>query len=352
MTIESADDLNEDAGVPAPAYARTRDPVDMLVKIKAEGMRLDLYIHMYLQDFSRSELQKAIEGGHVLVNGKPTKASHKVRNDDKIHIQLPEPIHDFIQPEDIPLDVLYEDECLALINKPSAMVVHPARGNWSGTLANALAFRFKDELSRANGTFRPGIVHRLDRDTSGVILIAKDDVTHRETSQQFEQRKVHKEYVAIALGEIDRDSDYVEARLKHHPVVREQMIWTTDQDDPDAKDACSFYEVMERFRGYTLVKVQPRTGRTHQIRVHLAFIGCPVVADKMYGSTNRFSLSDVVPGLAPADDAVLIQRQALHAHRLRFRHPKRGVMIEAEAPLPPDIRATLEAIRTHRPYRS
>ena len=351
MTIELPDEPIDDAGISAAGYTRSRDPIDMLVKIRAEGMRLDLYIHMYLQDFSRAELQKAIAGGHVLVNGKPTKASHKVRNDDTIHIQLPEPIHDFIQPEDIPLEVLYEDECLALINKPSHMVVHPARGNWSGTLANALAFRFKDELSRANGTFRPGIVHRLDRDTSGVILIAKDEVTHRETAQQFEARKVHKEYVAVVQGEVERDSDYVEARLKHHPMIRERMIPTTDQNDPDAKDACSFYEVLERFRGYTLVKVQPRTGRTHQIRVHLAFIGTPVLADKMYGSRDRFSLSEVVPGTKPEDDQILIHRQALHAHRLRFRHPKRGVMIEAEAPLPPDFRAALEALRTHRPYR-
>ncbi|OWK46826.1 RluA family pseudouridine synthase [Fimbriiglobus ruber] len=338
-------------GVPHPAYARSRDPVELLVRIKAEGMRLDHYLQIYFHDFSRSELQKAITGGHVLVNGKPSKPSHKVRDEDKLYVTLPEPIHDVIVPEDIPLDVLYEDECVAIINKPADMVVHPARGNWTGTLANALAFRFKDQLSRANGTFRPGIVHRLDRDTSGVILIAKDEITHREVAMQFETRKVHKEYVALTAGELDRDSDYIEARLKHHPHIREQMVATLDQSDPGAKDACSYYEVLERFRGHTLVKVQPRTGRTHQIRVHLAFVNCPVIADKLYGSRDRLLLSDVVSGVARADDELLIARQALHAFRLRFRHPKKGAWVEVEAPLPADIRKALEALRQHRPHR-
>ena len=231
------------------------------------------------------------------------------------------------------------------------MVVHPARGNWSGTLVNALAHHFAENLSRANGTFRPGIVHRLDRDTSGVILIAKDELTHRDIAMQFETRKVHKEYVAIVAGELDRDSDYVEARIKHHPTVREHMTATTDPDDPDAKDACTYYEVTERFRGFTLVKAQPRTGRTHQIRVHLQFAGCGVLADKVYGGRAVFSLSDLVPGLALADNRVLMARQALHAFRLRFKHPKRGQWVEVEAPLPADMRATLEALRAWRPYR-
>ena len=333
-----------------PAYARPRDPVALVVRIKAEGMRLDHYLHMYFQDHSRSELQKAIDGGHVTVNGRPSKPSYKVRNDDKLFVQLPEPIHDVVVPEDIPLEVVYEDDRLALVNKPSDMVVHPARGNWTGTLANALAFRFAGHLSGANGPFRPGIVHRLDRDTSGIILISKDDAALRDLSMQFESRKVFKEYVALTAGELPRDSDYVEARLKHHPRIREQMVAVTDPDDPEAKDAVSYYEVLERFRGYTLVKVQPKTGRTHQIRVHLAFAGCPVLADKVYGGRDRFTRADLT---GRPDDAgeVLIGRQALHAHRLRFRHPATGNMIEAEAPLPPDIRRTLEAIREYRAVR-
>jgi 23S rRNA pseudouridine1911/1915/1917 synthase len=348
------DDLLPEAGpafVTPAAYARSRDPVEMVVRIKGEGQRLDQYLHQYFQDFSRSELQEAIKGGHVKVNGRPSKASYKVRNEDRLHVGLPEPINDVIVPEDIPLSVLYEDDCVAVIDKPADMVVHPARGNWTGTLANALAFRFKDRLSRANGTFRPGIVHRLDRDTSGVILVAKDEVSHREVAMQFETRKVHKEYVALTAGELDRDSDYIEARLKHHPHVREQMLATTDLHDPDAKDACSYYEVMERFRGHTLVKVQPRTGRTHQIRIHLAFVGSPVLADKLYGGRDKFLLSDVVTGLPKDEDRVLLARQALHAFRLRFKHPKRGQWVEVEAPLPADMRAALAALREHRPPR-
>ena len=356
---DSTPDLNLDddellpaaaAAVTVPSYARARDPIELHVKVKAEGMRLDHYLQIFIQDFSRSELQKAITGGHIRVNGKPSKASYKVRNDDKLFVQLPEPIHDVIVPEEIPLDVLYEDEWLAVINKPADMVVHPARGNWTGTLANALAFRFADTLSRENGTFRPGIVHRLDRDTTGVILIAKEDRTHREVAMQFENRTVHKEYVALTSGELDRDSDYIEAALKHHPHEREKMV-VTGPDDPDGKSACSYYEVMERFRGHSLVKVQPRTGRTHQIRVHLLHAGCPVLADRMYSGRSRVLLSDIIARLPQDQDRELIARQALHAFRLRFKHPRRGVWVEVEAPLPADMRAVLTALREYRPVR-
>ena len=330
--------------------ARPREPVHLHVKVKAEGMRLDHYLQVFFHEFSRSELQNAIAGGHVTVNGRTTKSSYKVRNDDQIVVTMPEPIHDVILPEDIPLEVLYEDDWLALINKPPDMVVHPARGNWKGTLANALAFRFKDALSRENGTFRPGIVHRLDRDTSGVILIAKEDTTHREISQQFEGRTVHKEYVAITAGTPDRDSDYIEAALKHHHAEREKMV-VTRADDPEAKSATSYYEVMERFRGYGLVKIQPRTGRTHQIRVHLAYVKCPVLCDRQYGNGAPLRMSDLLPGLPRPDDEVLLDRQALHALRLRFKHPRKGVWVEAEAPFPPDMRRTLEMLRVHRALR-
>ena len=347
----------DDGGLPLvgaeqlPAYARNRDPVELLVRVKAEGMRLDQYLQVFFKDWSRSELQRAISADNVTVNGKPTKASYKVRNDDKLYIQLPVPINDVIVPENIPLEVLYEDEILAVINKPPNMVVHPARGNWSGTMVNALAHRFGDELSKENGNFRLGIVHRLDRDTSGAILIAKADGIHNLLSSQFEKRTVFKEYVAITTGELERDSDYVEVGLKQHPHEREKQCVATDPDDPDAKPAMSFYEVMERFRGYTLVKVQPKTGRTHQIRLHLLHVGCPVLADKVYGGRSNFKKSDIVSQLPPEEEEMYLQRQALHAFRLRFRHPIRNVMIEIEAPLPADMRASLEALRTYRPYR-
>ena len=358
-TSDADDDLLPAADPDAlPAYARSRDPVPLTVKVKAEGMRLDQYLQVFFNDCSRTELQKAIASGNVTVNGRPSKAGYKVRNDDKLVVQLPAPVNDVIVPEDIPLEVLYEDEVLAVVNKPPHMVVHPARGNWTGTLVNALAFRFGDELSKENGNFRLGIVHRLDRDTSGAILIAKADGIHHKLSSQFEKRTVFKEYVALAVGELERDSDYVEVGLKQHPRDREKQAVALDPDDPDAKPAMSYYEVMERFRGYTLVKVQPKTGRTHQIRVHLLHIGHPVLADKLYGGRSEFKRSDLMPSASGPreragmeEDDVLLKRQALHAFRLRFRHPVKDTVLEVEAPLPPDMRTALDALRELRPWR-
>jgi 23S rRNA pseudouridine1911/1915/1917 synthase len=213
---------------------------------------------------------------------------------------------------------------------------------------NALQFHFREQLSRANGEFRAGIVHRLDKDTSGVILVAKDDSALRDLCWQFETRKVFKEYVALTAGELDRDSDYIEAAMKMHPHDRLKQTVSTDSD---AKEAVSFYEVTERFRGFTLVKVQPKTGRTHQIRVHLAHAGCPVLADRLYGGRDTFRLSDVIPGTPHGADELLLARQALHAFRLRFKHPRKGTWLEVEAPLPADMRRTLEVLREKRPVR-
>ena len=319
--------------------------LEFVVQHKTAGSRLDQYLAGMCTDFSRSLLQKAIDAGQVTVNDAPSKSSFKVRIGDRVRIFLPAPTHDKPVPEDIPLEILYEDEFLAVINKPFDMVVHPAKGHWSGTLANALQFHFS-QLSTINGDYRAGIVHRLDRDTSGVILVAKEEQTHRDLGLQFENRKIFKEYIAITAGVLDRDSDYIERRIAHHPHDRVKMIATDDEDD--SKEACSFYEVIERFRGYTLCKVQPRTGRTHQIRVHLASVDCPVVADKVYSGRDCLHLSDLVPGLEPDKDELLIQRQALHAHRLRFFHPRKQEPISAVAPLPADFETTLAALRCYR----
>jgi 23S rRNA pseudouridine1911/1915/1917 synthase len=320
--------------------------IELIAKHKVEGLRLDQYLASMFSDHSRSVIQKVIEADGVQVNGKPGKASYRIRYGDQVRITLPPPTHDLPVPEDIPLDVLYEDEFLALVNKPADMVVHPAKGHWSGTLVNALQFRFA-ELSQAGGEYRPGIVHRLDRDTSGVILIAKEELTHRDLSMQFESRKIFKEYQAITAGVLDRDSDYIERRITKHSRDRVKMMVTDEEED--SKEACSYYEVIERFRGFSFCRIQPRTGRTHQIRVHLASIGCPVLADKAYGGRDNLRLSDIAPEINPAADDILLTRQALHASRLRFQHPRTGRVIQVEAPLPPDFEKTLTALRQYRP---
>jgi 23S rRNA pseudouridine1911/1915/1917 synthase len=322
--------------------------VEVVARCRVDGLRLDQYLVSVFPDFSRSVVQRVIDAGGVEVNGKPAKASYRVRHGDTIRVQPPEPTHPQPLAEDIPLQVLYEDEYLACINKPADMVVHPAKGHWSGTLVNALRFHF-DQLSAVNGDYRAGIVHRLDRDTSGVILVAKEEQTHRDLSLQFELRKVFKEYVALTAGVLDRDSDYIEGRIAHHPQDRVKMTVTDDEND-DGKDACSYYEVIERFRGFSFCRIQPRTGRTHQIRVHLASVGCPVLADKIYSGRDGLRLSDLVPDLDPARDEVLLARQALHAHRLRLRHPRLGQILEVEAPLPADFENTLSALRHYRPW--
>jgi 23S rRNA pseudouridine1911/1915/1917 synthase len=325
--------------------------VELTARCKVDGMRLDQFLVQTFPDHSRSVVQRVIDNGGVEVNGKKAKPSYKVRHGDQMRILPPEPTHPLPVPENIPLEILYEDEFLAVVNKPADMVVHPAKGHWTGTLVNALRFHFS-HLSEANGDYRPGIVHRLDRDTSGAILIAKEEQTHRDLAMLFELRKVFKEYVALTAGIIDRDSDYIEGRIAHHPNDRIKMTVTDDEDDEDAKDACSYYEVIERFRGFTFVRVQPRTGRTHQIRVHLASIGCPVLADKIYSGRDSLSLSDLVPALPPEENQPLLTRQALHAHRLRFKHPRSGQVLEVLAPLPAEFTRTMDAFRQHRIYRS
>jgi 23S rRNA pseudouridine1911/1915/1917 synthase len=319
--------------------------IELVARHKVEGTRLDAYLASLFADYSRSLIQEAIKAGQVQVNGKIAKASYRVRLDDHIRLELPVPTHDLPEAEDIPLEVLYEDEYLAIINKPADMVVHPAKGHWSGTLVNAILHRF-DELSDVNGEQRTGIVHRLDRDTSGVILIAKEEQTHRDLSLQFEQRKVFKEYHALCQGVLDRDSDYIEGRIARHPHDRVKMMVTDDEEE--GRDACSYYEVIERFRGFTYVRVHPRTGRTHQIRVHLASVGCPVLADKVYSSRDSLRLSDLVPGTTPAEDRIILSRQALHARRLRFTHPRLKRIIEAEAPLAEEFQHALDALHQHR----
>jgi 23S rRNA pseudouridine1911/1915/1917 synthase len=326
-------------------------PQEFEVKPRTDGKRIDAYLASRFTDYSRRVLQKVIDAEAVLVNGRPVKASYRVRTGDRVSIRLPELPDMTPVPEEIPIDVVYEDAALTVVNKPPGMVTHPAKGNWRGTLVNAIQFHY-DTLSTLAGENRPGIVHRLDRDTTGLLVVLKDDLAHRRLSLQFELRQVHKEYLALVHGVPQRDSDYIERPIGFHPTVREKMAIRAPEDG--GKDAVTFYQVVERFRDFALVRCQPQTGRTHQIRIHLTHIGHPILADKLYSGRDRITLADVIGPerlrTLPPDEAgtVLIDRQALHAHRLRFTHPLTDQELDLTAPIPADMERTLAALRTHR----
>jgi 23S rRNA pseudouridine1911/1915/1917 synthase len=257
---------------------------------------------------------------------------------------LPEIPREAPTPEAIPLDVLYEDDWLAVVNKPPGMVVHPARGNWTGTLAAALQHRFAGDLSSVGGPARPGIVHRLDRDTSGAILVAKHDLAHSKLAVLFQDRQIEKEYYAIVLGVPQRDRDVIDRPIGMHPTQREKMA--IRRNDPESKPAETFYEVDERFDGFATLRVLPKTGRTHQIRVHLCHVGHPILCDRQYGGHSRITLGEIDG--SKGDSEALLERQALHARRLKFAHPESGESMEIIAPLPGDIAGVLEGLRRHR----
>jgi 23S rRNA pseudouridine1911/1915/1917 synthase len=322
-------------------------PTEFTIKERIAGRRLDAYLASRFSDYSRAVLQKLIEADAVLVNGAPAKASTKVRGGDVIRLWLPDLGDGTPTPEDIPLRIVYEDEFFVVVDKGPGMVVHPAKGNWSGTLVNALQFHF-ERLSTVGGEERPGIVHRLDKDTSGLVIVAKDDAAHKHLAFQFESRTVRKEYAAIVYGEPTRDSDWVEKAIGFHPTYREKMAIRSEQDG--VKPARTYYEVAERFRGYALLRLKPETGRTHQLRVHLTHLKHPIVADRMYSGRDKLTLAELTGAVPDSADAAvtLIERQALHARRLAFAHPVTGQPLDLEAPLPADFQATLDALRTRR----
>jgi 23S rRNA pseudouridine1911/1915/1917 synthase len=326
-----------------------------------DGRRVDAYLATRFTDYSRTVLSKLIEAEAVQVNGRAVKSSYRLRPGDVVRVRLPQLTRDLAPAEDIPIAVVYEDEVLTVVNKPPDMVTHPARGNWRGTLVNAIQFHY-DTLSTEAGADRPGIVHRLDRDTTGLLVVAKNDLAHRKLALQFENREVQKEYLALVYGDPQRDRDYIERPIGFHPTVREKMAVRSEQDG--GKPAMTYYEVIERFDGFAYMRCKPRSGRTHQIRVHLTHIGHPIVADKAYSGRARVTLADLSgprpegpsepSGDAPSPahpETPLIERQALHAHALKFRHPVTEREIELTAPLPEDMARTLEAIRKYRPYR-
>ena len=317
------------------------------IKKAFEDRRIDRYLASRLPDYSRTFLQKLVKEGAVLVNGRTVKSSYDIQKGDFISVRVPVLEESKIVPEDIPIDIVYEDDYLMLINKPYDMVVHPAGRHHCGTVVNALAFHCQN-LSQVNGPLKAGIVHRLDRDTSGIMLTIKSDAVHSHIAMQFEKRSVKKEYLAVVEGELMLDSDEISLPIARHIIDSQKMAVRHDI----GKEAVSIYEVIERFRGYTFVKIMPKTGRTHQIRVHMRAIGHPVVADFMYSSQESCYLSDLLQKEREEGELPIIDRQALHAHRIEFFHPIHNKKMEFEVDLPDDISALVKTLRDVRPYRN
>lgn len=311
------------------------------VGVSLRERRIDKYLHGRFRNLSRHFIQNAIRAGTVKVNGQPVKPSFKLHHRDVIEFMVPEPERKEIEPEDIPLDVLYEDDDLIVLNKPPDLIVHPARGNKHGTLVNALA-HYSERLSSGLGEFRPGIVHRLDRNTTGVMVVTKHDVAQWKVARQFELRQVAKSYLAIVHGTPELTADRINAPVGVHPKVREKYAVRTET----GKEAVTFYEVVEAFRGFSLIHCKPQTGRTHQIRVHLSHRKHPIVADDMYGGklVYPWQLADAEPVV----DEPVIGRCALHAWTLEFTHPTTEQRVRFEAPLPADMQHLLDLLRRHR----
>lgn len=306
-----------------------------LLKVDAEhvGVRLDTYLASQFDGWSRARLQRLIENEDVLVNSKPAKPSYKLRENDEIEVELIAPPADVFAPENIPIEIVYEDETLVVVNKSAGLVVHPAAGTPSGTLANALAYHFQ-QLPGAN--VRPGIVHRLDRDTSGLLVVAKTEAALENLSDQFRARSVYKLYAALVHGRVASDAGRIEQPLARDPSNRTRMAVVRG-----GRSALSIYRVARRFNRFTLLDVQLKTGRTHQIRVHLAWLKHPVVGDETYGGGRDNTIQD--PKLKSQIRG--LGRHFLHAERLAFTHPATGERVQFHSQLPPELSDLLTEIK-------
>jgi 23S rRNA pseudouridine1911/1915/1917 synthase len=302
----------------------------------AEGERLDAWLARQLPALSRSRLHALIEDGHVRLGGAAARPSARLRPGQPVRVDVPAPVPAEPQPEDIPIAVVHEDAHLLVVNKPAGLVVHPGAGTSRGTLVNALLEHVKD-LSGVGGVLRPGIVHRLDRGTSGLLVVAKDDETHRSLVRQFAGRTVEKEYLALVLADPARDSGEIDSPIGRDPVHRQRMSVRA----PRGRAARTSWRVVERFDGAALLRVRIHTGRTHQIRVHLASVGHPVAGDPAYGGKRA------LPSRRGAAREALasLDRPALHAARLSFTHPATGERLAFEAPLPADLESVLALLR-------
>ncbi len=300
------------------------ETVEIRINQEQVGKRLDKILALSFQDCSRTLIQQWIQDGHVLVNGKSVKASYKTEMDDCIHVTIPEPEATDILPEDIPLDIVYEDQDVIVVNKPSGMIVHPSAGIYTGTLVNALLYHCHD-LSGINGVMRPGIVHRIDKETSGLLMVAKNDMAHQSLSEQLQEHTVTRRYLVLVHGLIPHEFGRIEAPIGRDPHDRQKMTCT----DKNAKEAITNFKVVERFKDMTLVECRLETGRTHQIRVHMQYIGYPVYGDPQYGLRR----DDTTHG------------QFLHAKILGFIHPRTHEEMYFESELPDYFSEKLDELR-------
>ncbi len=290
--------------------------ISILVDIQSEGERIDKYLSVIFPESSRSYIQKAAETGNITVNGKPVSKNYRLKADDSVEYTPLEPVRLSVEPQNIPIDVVYEDADLLVVNKPKGMVVHPAPGNYDNTLVNALLYRCGDSLSGINGVLRPGIVHRIDKDTSGLLIVAKNDFAHRGLAEQIKEHSFTREYRAIITGHLKEQSGTVTAPIGRNPNDRKKMAVT----DKNSKNAVTHYEVLQSFKDYDYVKFRLETGRTHQIRVHMAYLGHPLAGDTVYGK--------------PRGRETELHGQCLHAARIGFVHPRSGKYIEFSSDLP------------------
>lgn len=301
-----------------------------ILVVNRAGERLDKWLTAALPQHSRSVIQRWISDSRVTVAGHVVKASYRMQTGDQVQVDVPPLLPMTMAPENIPLTIVYEDADLLLIDKPAGLVVHPAPGHPGGTLVNALLYHVPD-LAGIGGEIRPGIVHRLDKDTSGLLLVAKNDKAQRELQRQFKERLVHKVYLALLDGILTPRQGTIDAPIGRDPRNRQRMAVITGQESKQARPAVTDYRVRAYYDGFTLVEAEPHTGRTHQIRVHFHFIGFPLVADAVYGHRKP---------------RVACPRQFLHAHILGFRRPSDGAYVEFSSPLPADLQAVLDGLET------
>jgi len=291
-----------------------------IINKKDDKKRVDVYlVRVFKNEYSRSFLKRIVDSGKVLINGKSIKSHHLVRKGESVDVILPDPQKAELKPEKLDLDIIYEDPDLIVINKPPGLVVHPAPGHYSGTLVNALLYHCGD-LSGIGGVLRPGIVHRLDKDTSGVIVVAKSDFAQKDLSGQFKERTVEKIYIALVNGLVQLDNDIIDLPIARHSRDRKRMGVSFG----DSRNAQTAYRVLKRFKNFTMLEIKLTTGRTHQIRVHMAHIGYPVLGDKTYGSGKG------------------LKRQALHAKSLGFTHPKTKKYVQFDTEIPKDIQEVID----------